>query len=294
MTYAELPDGDGTGFFGENDVLGALNRQTPEVIKAAASEIQHGKLFSLNAPLDWPDPPLFDREMLQHTVYTTKMGNRDDYVDSFYLQASSQWDSYQHFKDPELGFYNGQAVEALGIETWAERGIAGRAVLFDVGRQAETAGDPLIWNERRAIGWETLEKLRLAHDIEPKVGDIMLVRTGWIEGHNRALAEDQRIAKTRRDAPGLSADADTIAYLWDWGISAVASDNYAVEAMPIEGHSMHARLLARLGVPIGELWDLDSLAEDSAQDGRYTSFLTSAPLNLPGGVGSPANALAIK
>ena len=42
------------------------------------------------------------------------------------------------------------------------------------------------------------------------------------------------------------------------------------------------------------MWNLEELAEDCARDGRYAFFLTSAPLNIPGGVGSPPNALAIK
>ena len=33
---------------------------------------------------------------------------------------------------------------------------------------------------------------------------------------------------------------------------------------------------------------------DSAADGVYEMFLVSAPLNAPGGIGSPANAVAIK
>jgi hypothetical protein len=49
-----------------------------------------------------------------------------------------------------------------------------------------------------------------------------------------------------------------------------------------------------LGMPLGELWDLDALAEDCAADGRYEFFLTSAPLYVPGGVGSPINAYALK
>jgi len=49
-----------------------------------------------------------------------------------------------------------------------------------------------------------------------------------------------------------------------------------------------------LGIPIGELWDLEALASDCAGDGVYEFMLTSAPLNIPGGVGSPPNALAIK
>jgi len=39
---------------------------------------------------------------------------------------------------------------------------------------------------------------------------------------------------------------------------------------------------------------LGALAEDCAGDGVYECFLTSAPLNVAGGAGSPANALAIK
>jgi hypothetical protein len=53
-------------------------------------------------------------------------------------------------------------------------------------------------------------------------------------------------------------------------------------------------LIGQLGLALGELWWLHDLARSSRADGRYTCFLTSAPLNLPGGVGSPANALAVK
>jgi hypothetical protein len=57
---------------------------------------------------------------------------------------------------------------------------------------------------------------------------------------------------------------------------------------------MHWRLIPLLGLPIGELWDLDALAADCAADGAYEFLFTSAPLNVPGGVGSPPNAIAIK
>jgi hypothetical protein len=53
-------------------------------------------------------------------------------------------------------------------------------------------------------------------------------------------------------------------------------------------------LLPLLGLPLGELWDLDALAADCVADGVYACFFTSAPLNLESGVASPPNALAIK
>jgi len=44
---------------------------------------------------------------------------------------------------------------------------------------------------------------------------------------------------------------------------------------------------------IGELWDLKALSAHCAKAKRYTFLLTSIPLNVPGGIGSPPNALAI-
>lgn len=44
---------------------------------------------------------------------------------------------------------------------------------------------------------------------------------------------------------------------------------------------------------VGELFDLEALAQVCKEQKRYTFFLTSAPLNIPGGVASPPNALAL-
>ena len=49
-----------------------------------------------------------------------------------------------------------------------------------------------------------------------------------------------------------------------------------------------------LGLPIGEQFNLEALAEDCAQDGRHEFMLVSCPLNLEGGIASPPNAVAIK
>ena len=59
-------------------------------------------------------------------------------------------------------------------------------------------------------------------------------------------------------------------------------------------NNLHQHLLPLLGIPLGELWNLGPLAADCAADGRYTFFVTSAPLNIRGGVSSTAAAIAIK
>ncbi len=58
--------------------------------------------------------------------------------------------------------------------------------------------------------------------------------------------------------------------------------------------ALHLRALCYLGMPFGELWDLEALSADCTQDGSYEFFVTSAPLHLRGGIGSPPNALAVK
>lgn len=56
---------------------------------------------------------------------------------------------------------------------------------------------------------------------------------------------------------------------------------------------LHDHFLAMWGTPIGELWNLEELAEVCRKEKKWSFFLTSAPLNVRGGVASPPNALAI-
>ena len=57
---------------------------------------------------------------------------------------------------------------------------------------------------------------------------------------------------------------------------------------------LHVILLVNAGVLIGEMWDLEALAEDCVSDGIYEFFLVAQPLNITGAVGSPLNPIAIK
>jgi hypothetical protein len=44
---------------------------------------------------------------------------------------------------------------------------------------------------------------------------------------------------------------------------------------------------------VGELFDLEALADTCLELNRYSFFITSMPLNMSGGVSSPPNAMAI-
>jgi len=68
--------------------------------------------------------------------------------------------------------------------------------------------------------------------------------------------------------------------------------NKLTEATRREFH-LHEVLLAGWGCPIGEMFDLERLAEECRKRDRWTFFLCSEPLNVKGGVASPPNAIAI-
>jgi hypothetical protein len=127
-----------------------------------------------------------------------------------------------------------------------------------------------------------------------EAGDVLLLRTGWV-GWYRGLDEGARAAlPAALAAPGLEASEEMVRTIWDLHPAAIAADNPAVEVWPPSGTFMHRSLLPLLGIPLGELWDLEALAADCAADGTYDCLLTSAPLNVRGGVGSPPNALALR
>jgi hypothetical protein len=47
-------------------------------------------------------------------------------------------------------------------------------------------------------------------------------------------------------------------------------------------------------MPFGEMFDLETLAEDCASDGQWDFLLSAPPLKVSGGIGSPLNPLAVK
>jgi hypothetical protein len=311
--YADLPtigsddEHHSWDVFGRDDELGTVNFTTPDAVVAAAAEIKSGRVVCLSLPLDLPAPSLADgRPQFRHEIVRFR-GGRDDLLDGFPLQCSSQWDGLQHIRYREFGYYGGRSEEQLdagqiGIDVLARRGIIGRGVLADVAGYLTRAGTPMPCDQRFTIGAELLGTVLDAQGVSLRAGDILLVRTGWLtwylslDGAGRAaLAGTQRNGPGGLEAPGLDPARETAAWLWDHRVAAIAADNPAVEALQIlrdEGF-LHRRILSLLGMPMGEFFALDELASACRDAHRWTFFFTSAPLNLPAGVGSPNNSYAL-
>lgn len=300
----EHPAGSAWGVFGAEDNIGTLNLLTPERIAAAATTVRSGRVFSLNWELDRPGPAALGRGSAEHVLLRQDTGF-DDRYDNFHPQASSQWDALRHVRHPEHGFYNGQHGEGtsgcrLGIDAWARRGIAGRFLLADVAAHRARHGRPLDCAQREDVTIDEVADVLRAQGVAPRPGDILLLRFGWTAWYE-TLGDTERRALAGQPmfpAPGLRAEERTAQWLWDQRIAAVAADCPAVEAMPFDKEHpdgfLHYRLIPLLGMALGELFQLEGLAADCAEDGRYEGLFTAAPLNMPGGAGSTANALALK
>ncbi len=303
-SYDELPVLAGTDIRHSWEVWadrtrGTLNRLTPEGRLRALAEVSDGRCIDLTLPLGEPAPPLYGRPALHHQVFARTRSMIEETLDRFDTQASSQWDSLRHFGAGRHGFYGNVAEwdsaesRALGIDRWLEVGIVTRGVLVDLPSYWDRKGmvvDPLV---ERSIGVEELRGALSTNGVSLARGDLLLVRTGWL-----SRVRDVGTPSDPEEMPrgvGLSGSSDMAAFLWDAGLFAVAADNPAVEVLPGDPAvgSLHRRCLAGLGMPFGELWDLERLAAEALASGRSTCCVVSVPLHLVGGVASPANAMAL-
>ena len=309
--FDQLPKLAGSGLphawdvYGRTDELGTINLLDESTVASSLARPRSGRRIGLSLPITLPDPPLFKRRPVQHDVFSTGRNTWDDRLDGLYLQASSQWDSLRHVRAREDGFYGGwqgdpnQDPTRLGIQNWAS-GIIGRGVLVDIAASlAEEEGYNPFGRFRIEVDHLKAALARQITTLEP--GDILCVRTGWMDRY-LAMDSDERITYSRlyedvdsRRWAGLSGGEDMSRYLWDSGLSAAVADNPAVEYSPGEPWlgSLHRRLIPCLGFALGELFTLGELAASCAASGVYDFLFVAVPLNVPGGVGSPANAIAI-
>jgi kynurenine formamidase len=323
-TYRELPETDGGarsawGLFGAADNRGLINLQTATTVTAAATLVRTGRVFSLDVPLDFFGPTgMAGRGAATRTLLGIADQFFDDYMDNLYLQGASQWDSLAHVAFAPDAFYNGVTADDVRagrrntIEHWANTGIVGRAVLLDLARALPAAGRPFDPMTTYQFTLDDLETARQFAGLEYRSGDVLLVNTGYLDAYS-ALTTDERDAieqadPTLRRHAGIEHSAEMAEYLWNTHCAAIESDNSSVEVFPLgedvgEGGPaaagwpfgfLHRILIAQFGMALGEFFWLRDLADDCADDGTYDMFFCSAPLKIPGGVGSPANALAIK
>jgi len=303
------------GRWGPDDELGTLNHIRAEDVIAATRLVRDGRVFSLSIPVDEKGPQTggFGRFNPIHlmirdgnaaitgTVVRDFYGGRDRWIRGtddlliLPLQSGTQWDALAHIVFDGM-IYNGYDATTVGGKgalrndiTNARDRVVGRGVLLDLPRsQGRDWLDP-----GEAIHAADLDACARMEGVTLGRGDIVLIRTGQL-AQVRSAGEWGSYAGG--PAPGLGLDAAP--WIHDLDLAAVASDTWGLEVLPNETpdvfQPMHIILIVHTGLLVGEIFDLEALADDCASDGRYEFLLTAVPLPVTGGVGSPVNPLAIK
>ncbi|KAI2641596.1 hypothetical protein GGS26DRAFT_9678 [Hypomontagnella submonticulosa] len=303
------------GLYGDKDELGTLNRLTDErVASAAKNEIKTGHRISLNWPLDaQPQQAFFARKVFHQELFQKPPRIVNDDIWTFNSQVSTQWDGLRHFAyQREALFYNGVTLEDIhgvdadgkkstvnGIHVWSEHGIVGRGILLDyhTWRLSQPTPPPYDPFSTSSIPLSDLQACLAAQGTQVQFGDILFIRTGFTAACASTPAAS--LAALQAVNPphlgGVGRSEPLLKWLWT-NFSAVAGDQPSFESWPAptsNPYALHEVLLAGWGCPIGELFDLERLAAHCKEVGRWSFFVASEPCNVPGGVASPPNVLAI-
>lgn len=306
----DKPKESSWGVFGDDDELGCLNFLTEEGVVEAARLVRKGKVFRLDTTINYASPPLFARSPAKHNILSFErfgLLGHDDSLDSYNTQEGSQWDGLAHVGSPRYkAFYNGVTASQikdgpggrLSIHHWANR-FVGRGVLIDAFKYRDEQGRPINPLASEKYSLDDLKAALKGQGAELKPGTILLIRTGWMQAYLKASpAEKAAMAPLEGlKSCGIDDRREMVEWFWDNRLAAVGTDCPAVEPWPWDfrnENALHYRTLALLGLPIGEQFVLDDLAQDCAGDRRYEFMLVSVPMNLQGGIASPPNAVAIK
>lgn len=165
----------------------------------------------------------------------------------------------------------------------------GRGVLVDYHSwRASQGSDVAAYDafDSTSIPLADLQACLAAQGTEVRFGDILLVRTGFMA--TLATKSDDQVWAHQDVMPhrfgGLQQSPDVLRWIWD-NFSAVAGDQPSFETWPTQADwLLHEVLLGGWGCPIGELFDLEKLAEQCKREQRWSFFIASEPCNVPGGV----------
>jgi kynurenine formamidase len=294
------------GRWGPDDELGTLNFVDDAARRRAAASVVSGRAFALGLPLSETDgiqagfvdgrvnpsrtmtkvnePQSPDREWVSFS---------EDVV-TLATQGATHWDALAHCSYGGV-IYNGYPADSVTADGAARGGIhrlgavISRGVLLDVA----SALDHDVLDPGHPISPEDLDAACELARVTVEPGDIVLVRTGQMVHLD---ADPRDLVAYTWPSPGLTVE--TAEWFWSRDVAAVATDTFVFEVYPCqyEGEYLpvHVLHLVEMGMTQGQNWVLDALADECAEDGRYTFLLDATPLPLTGGLGSPLNPFALK
>ncbi|GAB2466864.1 cyclase family protein [Streptomyces incanus] len=287
------------GRWGDSDERGTLNLLTPELVLAALRLPKTGKTYSLSIPIQRSGVPNLE---YRGTPQRLTLTNHDDEAmaranggapgvganeDQLILPShtSTHLDALCHaYADDKI--YNGYPADQMTPYSGAAKcsidkvgGIVGRGVLVDVA--ASKGVDRL--EPGYVITPADLQEALDQQEVALQPGDLVLIRTGWLEAFMAGRADIM-------PQPGIGLEA--AAFLAEKDPALIGSDNSAIESIPFDQHVYlggHIILLVEHGIHLLENMNLAELAAD-----RCFDFLLSiGALKITGATASPVTPVAI-
>jgi kynurenine formamidase len=297
--------------FGKDDQTGATNRVTAAVTKAAAAEIQTGKVTTMtNVLVD--GVPLFGTRFTKTILTATGLApgaglgeNNLTYMEDTWLSQShvgTHLDGVGHigrgdcyYNQNAMGkFINQNYMTKLGLEHL--KPFATRGVVLDMVRVFQAANKlkanpacrkPCL-DKGTVITPDDIQAALKMYNVTLREGDAVFIHTGWEDLFLQYPAQN---ALYNSGEPGIGEAAAK--WLVDQKVIAVGADTWAVEVIPGESpakaFSVHQMLITDNGIHIIENVRTDLIAEEAAQTKRATFFLN---MTVPKAVGLTGNFVA--
>jgi len=276
---------------------GAWNRVTADHVRRAAACVRTGTVVPLALPWNTRPGPGNRKPALHHMtdlgdVEAPEPSTHKDFIAADYHgKGITHLDALCHIA------YRGQlydgrtaheVVDAAGARFGAVSTLGSlvtRGVLLDL-----PAVLGIHWLEPgRAVHARDIVVAEKALDVTIGDGDAVLLRSGHVRRREELGPWDP-------DTASAGFHVDALPLLAERGIALLGGDGDSdVRPSPVDGvHSpVHALAVAAMGMPLLDNLDLEALSAATATAGRYDFMLVVAPLNVPGGTGSPVNPVAV-
>ena len=276
---------------------GAWNRVTADHVRRAAARVRTGTVVPLALPWNTRPGPGNRKPALHHMTDLGDVEAPEPSVHKDFIAADYHGKGITHLDALRHIAYQGQlydgrtaheVVDAAGARFGAVSTLGSlvtRGVLLDL-----PAVRGIHWLEPgRAVHAKDIVVVEKALDVTIGDGDAVLLRSGHVRRREELGAWDP-------DTAGAGLHVDALPLLAERGIALLGGDGDSdVRPSPVDGvHSpVHALAVAAMGVPLLDNLDLEALCAATATAGRYDFMLVVAPLNVPGGTGSPVNPVAV-
>jgi kynurenine formamidase len=299
--------------FGPDDQTGATNRVTPAVTKAAAAEIQEGKVISMSHVLV-DGVPLFGTRFSKTILTASSLApgasygeNNATFIEDTWLSQShvgTHLDGLGHFGRGDC-YYNQNAMgkyinqnnmTRLGLEHL--KSFATRGVIVDLVRVYQQANKlktnatcrkPCI-DKGTVISQADIEAALKLYNVTLREGDMVFLHTGWVDLFEQFPAQN---ALYNSGEPGIGVEAAK--WLASQKVVAVGADTWAVEVIPGESPKIlfpvHQTLITDNGIHIIENVKTDDIAAEAQATGRGTFFVN---MTVPKAVGLTGNFVGIE